>query len=271
MTCLDLVAAWDRHLRALNYSPTTIEKYTYPVVRFAAWRAIQGQADLHATTPDELDRFMQTLGNHGPAKAAYAQALRNLFSFATRRGVFAIDPTLGLRPRMAPPEPADSYTREELAALLGTAYERNPRYGWSLALCYYTGTRRSEVTGITAEDVVGDKVLVTGKGRKTRWIPLCDGARECLEQLGPWSNGTVLGARPQTFTMWVHRVAEAAGFPEGRRNAHLLRATFAAHLEEAGVPASVIRDLLGHSNLATTSRYLRRAGDVAKRDAVDLL
>jgi len=266
-----LIASWTRHLHALNYSPQTIQKYTYPVLRFASWRAVDGRLDLLTTTPGELEEFLETLGSHGPAKAAYSQALRNLFGFATRRGGFEQDPYLGLRPRLAPPEPADSYTRSELVALLGTAFKRNPRYGWSLALCYYTGTRRSEVTGITAEDIVGDKVEVTGKGRKTRWIPLSPGALECIENLTPWSNGTVLGAKPQTFTMWVHRIAEEAGFPEGRRNAHLLRATFAAHLEEAGVPASVIRDLLGHTNLATTSRYLRRAGEVAKREAVDLL
>lgn len=267
----DVVARWLTSLRSRNYSEQTIQTYLYPVLRFYTWRSMEGRFDTSTVNADELDDFLSTIGHHGPAKTSYAQALRSLFSFAAKRGYFTTDPSADLRPRNRPIPPSESYTREELVALLGTAYEHNPRWGWSLGLCYYTGTRRSEVTGIRDDDIVGDKVAITGKGNKTRWVPLSDKAKECIENLRPWSNGTVMGTKAQTFTMWVHRTGVKAGFPPKRRHAHLLRATCAAHLEEAGVPASVIRDILGHTNLATTNRYLRRRNEDEQRAGLDLL
>lgn len=268
----ELIAAWTRNLHARNYSVITIEKYTYAVHRFLTWHVLEaGGGRLVDVDADTVDSFLGSLGNHGPAKIMYAQALRSLFGLLHRREYIERDPTIDARPKIPPQEPADSYTREELVVLLGVAYDHNPRWGWSMALCYYTGTRRSEVTGMRPEDIVGGEVEIHGKGSKTRMVPLSPSARRCIVELEPWSNGTILAVKPQTFTMWVHRTALRAGFPVGRRNAHLLRGTFAAHLEEAGVEPSKIRDLLGHTNIATTNRYLRRRRGEELSEAVALL
>ena len=54
----------------------------------------------------------------------------------------------------------------------------------------------------------------------------------------------------------MHDAAKQAGFPPGRRNAHLPRSSFATNLLREGVPVSVVSKLLGHSKVSTTSRYL---------------
>jgi hypothetical protein len=58
-------------------------------------------------------------------------------------------------------------------------------------------------------------------------------------ELEPWSNGTLVGIQPQTFTCWVNEAARKAGFPPGRkRRAHTLRATFAPLLAHEGDQAA---------------------------------
>lgn len=86
----------------------------------------------------------------------------------------------------------------------------------------------------------------------------------------PLGNKPILGYHPQWFSMIVHQAAVDAGFPPGRRNAHLLRSSFATHLLGKGVPISVVSKLLGHSQIATTSRYLAVRGE-DRRAAVDSL
>ncbi len=91
-----------------------------------------------------------------------------------------------------------------------------------------------------------------------------------IDELLPGANGTLLAIKPQTFTMWVHQAAKDSGIPFDRRRAHMLRSSFASHLDWHGVPTTAIRDLLGHSNIATTQRYLVSTAE-ARRRAVELI
>jgi len=79
-----------------------------------------------------------------------------------------------------------------------------------------------------------------------------------------------VGFHPQWFTMIVNQAAAAAGLPPGRRKAHMLRSAFATHLLAGGTPVSVVSRLLGHSNVAITTRYLA-CHPADMRKAVDSL
>lgn len=67
-----------------------------------------------------------------------------------------------------------------------------------------------------------------------------------------------------TFRKTFYRFAEDAGIPKDIGHPHILRHSRSIELLRAGVPVTVIQDLLGHSSLNTTAIYLRIAGHEAK-------
>ena len=117
------------------------------------------------------------------------------------------------------------------------------------------------------------------KGGRPRWVEANElamtalgGLAGCYEmgQIRHTSQYTLAGYAPNWFTMIVHQAASEAGLPRGRRNAHMLRASFASHLIQAGASVPVVSRLLGHANIATTHRYAAVwEGD--RRRAVDTL
>jgi site-specific recombinase XerD len=165
---------------------------------------------------------------------------------------------------------------EEIASLVRAAGARNPRYGQAILACYALGLRRSELCGITPEDIdwQGRRVYIRcAKGDRPRWVEMNDTAERALRELMPDIPNraySLVGFHPQWFTMIVQRAAADAGLPKNRRRAHMLRASFVTGLLDQGVPVSVASRLVGHANLATTHRYASvRPED--KRRAVDAL
>jgi integrase len=70
---------------------------------------------------------------------------------------------------------------------------------------------------------------------------------------------------PATFRKTFYRLAEQAGVPKDLGHPHILRHGRSVELLRAGVPVTVVQDLLGHSSLNTTAIYLRIAGHEAKQ------
>jgi site-specific recombinase XerD len=70
---------------------------------------------------------------------------------------------------------------------------------------------------------------------------------------------------PATFRKSFYRMAKEAGIPEDTGHPHILRHSRSIELLRAGVPVTVVQDLLGHSSLNTTALYLRMSGHEAKQ------
>ena len=70
---------------------------------------------------------------------------------------------------------------------------------------------------------------------------------------------------PATFRKTFYRLAREAGIPQDLGHPHILRHSRSVELLRAGVPVTVVQDLLGHSSLNTTAIYLRIAGHEAKQ------
>jgi integrase/recombinase XerC len=253
-----LIAAFVLHLRgSKGRSEQTVRTYVGRLYAFATWRVLSGRSGgLGQVTEDDVDAHLTSIGAHGPARASSAQALRAFYGWAYRRRLVAFNPAADADSRPPPPPPARIFDEDEIVRLLLAAAGHGQRRAWAILLCYALGTRRSELTGIRLEDVTRRTVEVRGKGRSQRTIVLGPMAREAIAGLTPGAKETLLGVKAQTFTMWVHQAAADAGLPWNRRRAHMLRASFASHSNWRGVPTTAIREVLGHSNIATTERYL---------------
>jgi len=138
-----------------------------------------------------------------------------------------------------------------------------------LALLYGLGLRISEALSLQRKDapVRGrDMLRVTGKGRKTRVVPVLPIVREAVERylsLCPMKLGSddplFVGVRgkqlsPRIIQLRIARARAALGLPE-TATPHALRHSFATHLLGAGADLRAIQELLGHASLSTTQGY----------------
>ncbi|MFG1430130.1 tyrosine recombinase XerC [Xanthobacter sp. V2C-8] len=137
-----------------------------------------------------------------------------------------------------------------------------------IALLYGAGLRISEALGLSAGAVTTgtDQITVTGKGNKTRMVPLiapvaaaiAEYKRLCPHVLtpeGPLFRGTRGGPlSPRIVQFAVAHMRGALGLPE-TATPHALRHSFATHLLARGGDLRAIQELLGHASLATTQIY----------------
>lgn len=140
-----------------------------------------------------------------------------------------------------------------------------------LELLYASGLRVSELTSARLENLFLEEgaIRVTGKGRKTRVVPVGAAARKALEAylegerpaLVSRHTGSEIflskwGKKLSTTRIWqiVKERARLAGIDE-KVYPHLLRHSFATHLLGNGADLRVIQELLGHADISTTQIY----------------
>lgn len=172
---------------------------------------------------------------------------------------------------------ADLLTAAEIERLLKACSHRAPtgiRNRAILALAWRSGLRASEITSLRVKDVSledGTLVVQRGKGGKrrvgaidagtaaliSRWLEVRRKRRIRSDVLFCTLRGGELD--PSYFRHLLPRLAKRAGITK-RVHLHGLRHRFAVELVEEGAPLTTVRDLLGHSSAATTSRYLTRIG-----------
>jgi site-specific recombinase XerD len=146
-------------------------------------------------------------------------------------------------------------------------------------MLYDTGARVTELINLTVRDVRLDGcpvVKLTGKGNKVRFVPLMSKTTSLLE--GYISENNLNSHEKLDFPLFFNRQLHKLTRPGityilqkyGSENLtpHMLRHTKAMHLLQAGVNLVYIRDLLGHSDIATTEIYAR-ADTEMKRIALE--
>ena len=165
---------------------------------------------------------------------------------------------------------------DDVAALLERIPARGPleiRDRALFELAYSCGLRAEEIVSLDLGDTdfEAETVRVTGKGRKTRLIPVGEPAQRALRRYLDTARHA-LEPRPDEQALFVSRrgrrlsasdirrrlekwVREAA--VAGRVSPHTLRHSFATHLLEGGADLRSIQDLLGHASLSTTQVYTR--------------
>ncbi len=175
--------------------------------------------------------------------------------------------------------PVEVLTRAELDALLRTCNRRSPsglRDRALIALLYGSGLRIAEALALRPRDVDLDASTVRvhlGKGGKARVSGIEEGmaaiVREWMDhrrsELGLNGSGALFcqitkgkvgeSVQQACVRQMLQRRAARAGI-EKRTHAHGFRHSHAANMAAAGLPLNVIQKQLGHSNVATTSRYL---------------
>lgn len=155
-----------------------------------------------------------------------------------------------------------------------------------LALLLGCGLRRSEAVGLDLADYEAEDQTLRvrrGKGHRERLVPIVNGQRAALDAwlfvrgmeagslLCPVSKSGQIDLRRMTTQAIYMRLAKRAEKAGTRAfSPHDLRRTFISSLLDHGADISSVQHLVGHANVATTTRYDRR-GEKAKRKAAELL
>jgi integrase/recombinase XerD len=155
-------------------------------------------------------------------------------------------------------------SRQEVRQMLLLVKKPVPRT--ALTLIYSCGLRLSEALCLKVSDIDGERRLVrveNGKGGKDRYVPLPQRTLELLRAY--WAHKRPkpylfpAGNRPapisnSTLEKAFTAVLTQSGIPK-KASVHTLRHSFATHLLEDGVDLRIIKDLLGHKHLSTTTIY----------------
>jgi integrase/recombinase XerC len=276
-----LLAAWSRDLGAVRrLAPKTLEAYTRDVGQFFNFLGPHTGGPVTLATLGEMRgadfrAFMSKRRETGVEARSLARALsaiKGFFRFLEREGVLTTEALNVIRTPRAKKSLPKALTILEAKATITTTDELEGR-PWVaardiavLSLCYGAGLRISEALALCRADLEGPTLRVTGKGGKTRLVPLIDAVRTsistylelCPFKLGPTQplfrgvKGGVLS--PRLIQLRVAQLRGALGLPPSA-TPHALRHSFATHLLGRGGDLRAIQELLGHASLSTTQIY----------------
>ncbi len=280
-------------------SEHTVRAYRRELDRFAAFLAkrcgtgvVPGQIE-HPV----IREYMGTLYADGLSKSSVARALaavRSWFGWLARMGHIEQNPARLVAtpklPKHLPRVPGIEQMNQVLDGI-GTKRAEAPSQkavesnaaetAWAerdrviLELLYGCGIRNAELVGLNLEDIQwgNECLLVRGKGRKERYVPLGDVAAAAIRSYLPQrtlkltsanrlSDALLLNARlrgnGRLTTRSVGRIVKSLALANGLAadvHPHTLRHAFGTHMLEEGADLRAIQEILGHARLSTTQRY----------------
>lgn len=270
-----LLQAFYRYLKSeKRYSPHTISNYQRDLNRFSQycqqcdieqWR----QVDSHLLRSYVANRHRKNIG--GRSLQRELSAIRSFYNFLCREGEVKTNPVVGVRAPKTPrklPAPLDA---DEMGQLLNVPKDTPLAIrDWAMMeLMYSGGLRLAELISLNVDslDLADNSVPVTGKGAKTRIVPIGRFARESLLQwlaersklvknnenaLFVSRSGVRLSARSVQQRLKQWGLAQGIDSPV---HPHRLRHSFASHLLESSSDLRAVQELLGHADISTTQIY----------------
>jgi integrase/recombinase XerC len=281
-------------------SEHTVRAYAREVRSFVAYlgETLGGDCPIGAVEHLHIRAYLALLYERGLTKASAARALaavRSWFKWLAKEGKVAQNPALLVstpkRPLHLPRVPSMEEVNRVLDSLEGAGGSSAGEKGkaetaaWPerdrviFELLYGCGIRNSELVGFDMGHVrwKDDAILVRGKGKKERLVPLGDEAAAALRvflplreaKLAAAGKGKLIHNGPlvtnlrmrgdcRLTTRSVGRIVKAIALSRGLAadvHPHTLRHAFGTHMLEEGADLRAIQEMLGHERLSTTQRY----------------
>ena len=289
----DLLAQYRMSLEAANRSPRTIEWYLEILRRFFGFLAKNGYsttvADIGREGVRAYIRYLQKalrwphrpkngkdLGKLSPSSIqGHVRAIKAFLGWLVEEGYIDSNPLVKFPLPKVPQYVIRTLTIEHIKLLL-SAIDRTT----SLGFMYYciilvlldAGMRISELVNIKMADLDIQQGIVTilGKGQKQRVVPLTRfTVRELLRYIQNFRNNHGFVESPYLFPdnngghistngiqQYLRRLAEKAGLKDVKVTPHVFRHTFGTNAAARDVNAFMIKDMMGHSSLQTTNKYI---------------
>ena len=269
------------YLEFLNFerglSPLTRENYARDITQLIKLAdAIVEPTSLNELQNIQIRRFIATLHSKGLGGKSLARMLsswRGFFDFLIQRHQFEANPVIGLRAPKSPKALPQVLSIEQATKLVAISDDDvlSVRDHAILELFYSSGLRLSELVNlnIDALDFTEGTVEVTGKGEKTRIVPMGAYAMAAIQK---WivlrANITLndTASKPVFIGLQGRRVGarnlqlrlKEWSIKQGINSSvhpHMLRHSFASHVLQSSGDLRAVQEMLGHANISTTQVY----------------
>jgi integrase/recombinase XerC len=258
------------HQRRL--SPGTVRNYVRAVEELFS---LNDGVSLEKLEPQHLRRTASQLharGMSGRTIAYLISGWRGFFNWLVKHRGFSHNPCIGLRAPKSPKALPKALSPDLMARLLDVSTEgpAQSRDKAMFELFYSSGLRLAELVSLEVADGEGmqrAEVTVTGKGAKTRTVPV--GGKACSAIVAwlaerdalasPGETALFVGARGRRISPtsvryalahWARRLGLAQHV-----HPHMLRHSFATHLLQSSGDLRAVQEMLGHSSISTTQVY----------------
>ncbi len=281
---MSAVAQYLQHLAAeRRLSPHTVAACQRDLANLCRLTAGKALAELEV---GDIRGTIVKLRSQGLAAASVARQLsswRGFYAFACRRLGYIRNPCTGLRPPKAAKALPDILSPDACTQLLGGRADDDDalaaRDRAMFELFYSSGLRLSELTGLDLDHInlQTGEAQVTGKGRKTRIVPV---GRQALDAVTAWlpqrlalmsrrdgipgearddSAALFISQRssrltPRSVQLRLDRWARQAGLGQ-HVHPHMLRHAFATHVLQSSGDLRAVQEMLGHASISTTQVY----------------
>ena len=254
-------------------SPLTRENYARDIIHLVK---LADSIALNELQNTHIRRFIATLHSKGLGGKSIARMLsswRGLFEFLVNRKGFSNNPVIGLRAPKSPKTLPQALSIEQAIKLVDIQGDDilSIRDHAILELFYSSGLRLSELVNldIDAMDFLAGTVEVTGKGNKTRIVPMGGHAMEAIQK---WLilrvnitlkdtaskavfislQGRRISARNIQYRMKEWSIKQGIN---SSVHPHMLRHSFASHVLQSSGDLRAVQEMLGHANISTTQVY----------------
>jgi integrase/recombinase XerC len=268
-------SAQARYLDYLRYerrlAAHTLEAYRRDGALLERLAGDKAPGDLTAA---DIRRFAATLHGQGLSPRSLARLLsawRGYFDWLVRHHGIPANPCRGIRAPKAARTLPKALSPDDASRLvaIGDASDAGLRDRALFELAYSCGLRVSELTGLDVGhvDAAAGEARVTGKGSKTRIVPV---GRPALEAISRWLPVRAVLAAPGEAALFVGRTGKrlsprevqrrikrwalAAGITEDV-HPHMLRHSFASHVLQSSGDLRAVQEMLGHSSISSTQVY----------------
>ena len=256
-----------------QYSPLTTENYARDVQRLLK---LAGNTTLDELKSHHIRRYVAQLHGQGLGGKSLARMLsgwRTFFKYLMREHQCKDNPCVGLRAPKSARNLPHALSPDEAVKMVELPGGNDPltiRDKAMFELFYSSGLRLAELISLNVEQMLADmnagEVRVTGKGSKTRIVPL---GSHAITALQTWlavrpilsknddalfinRNGCRISARSVQLRMkeWGIKQGIASGV-----HPHLLRHSFATHVLQSSGDLRAVQEMLGHASISTTQVY----------------
>lgn len=279
MTFDDAIELYLTHLKVeRGLSPNTLENYGRDLFKLRDYCMKTEKIDsVEDVREGNIVEFVMSLAKNRLSVRTQARnlvAIRNLFKYLLKERLLEKDPSALVTPPKIGRRLPETLTLDEVEALLNTPDKSTTlglRDAAMIETLYATGLRVSELVTLRTHDVdlqLG-ALKAFGKGKKQRFIPIGQAAREILQQYQKLSRPTILKNRVsdglfvtgrgktmtrQGFWKLLNKYTLKAGINKNI-SPHKLRHSFATHLLERGADLRAVQEMLGHADVSTTEIY----------------
>ena len=272
-------------------SKNTLESYRADLSQFNVWldlqkKSLQQKTQLLDASQADIQQYLAVKFPQSKPRSIsrLIASMRRFYRYALRENLIQTDPTLQIESPKLPRSLPKSLNEQEVEDLLNTPNVNEAiglRDRAMLELLYASGLRVSELVTVKVNEVSTQDgvVRVTGKGSKTRLVPMGEEAADWIDKYLKQARPEILQKRlcdamfvtarasamtRQAFWYLIKRYALLAGITK-HISPHVLRHAFATHLLNHGADLRVVQMLLGHADISTTQIYTHVARERLKQ------